>query len=128
MSEQLSLPGFERRSAVNFLFFALLVKAENASQIVRLRERLCDESGLRGQRIAADLLHITLHGIGPYDGLPGAVVERAKQAGAAIRQSLSTSPWIARPVLVASVGGDRSYYAPATKLRSLLSISCSAGR
>jgi RNA 2',3'-cyclic 3'-phosphodiesterase len=84
MPEQLSLPGFERHSAIDFLFFALLLGTENATEIVRVRDRLCDENGLRGQRIAADLLHITLHGIGAYDGLPRAVVERAKQAGAAI--------------------------------------------
>jgi RNA 2',3'-cyclic 3'-phosphodiesterase len=84
MSEQLLLPGFERNSAIDFLFFALLVNAENAWQIVQLRDRLCAESGLGGQRIATELLHITLHGIGAYDGLPGAVIERAKEAGAAI--------------------------------------------
>lgn len=84
MSEQLLLPSLECNSAINILFFALLVNAENASQIVQLRERLCAENGLRGQRIATDLLHITLHGIGAYDGLPGGVVERAKDAGAAI--------------------------------------------
>jgi 2'-5' RNA ligase len=84
MSEQLFLPGFERRSATDFLFFALLLGAENASQIVQLRERLCQENGLKGPRIAANLLHITLHGIGAYDGLPRAEVERAKQAGAAL--------------------------------------------
>jgi RNA 2',3'-cyclic 3'-phosphodiesterase len=84
MYEQISLPGFERHSAIDFLFFALLLGDENLPQIVQLRDRLCDENGLRGQRIAPELLHITLHGIGGYDGLPRAVVERAKQAGAAI--------------------------------------------
>jgi 2'-5' RNA ligase len=84
MSEQLFLPGFERSSAIDFLFFALLVNSEDAAQIVQLRNHLCDESGLKGQRIAAHLLHITLHGIGVYDGLPRAAVDRAKQAGAAI--------------------------------------------
>ena len=89
MSEQLFLPGFERHSAIDFLFFALLLGEENLPQIVRLRDRLCDENGLRGQPIAPDLLHVTLHGLGGYDGLPRAVVERAKQAGAA----LSASPF-----------------------------------
>jgi 2'-5' RNA ligase len=84
MPEQLFLPGFERGLAMDFLFFALLIGAENASQIVQLRERLREENGLRGPRIAANLLHITLHGIGAYDGLPKSVVERAKQAGATI--------------------------------------------
>ncbi len=85
MREQLFLPGFERTtSTIDFVFFALLLGAENASQIVTLRERLCEENGLKGVRIATNLLHVTLHGIGEYDGLPRDVVERAKQAGAAI--------------------------------------------
>lgn len=84
MPEQLFFPGFERGSAIDFIFFGLLLGAENASQIVKLRECLCEENGLKGSRIATNLLHITLHGIGAYDGVPRAVVERAKQAGAAI--------------------------------------------
>jgi 2'-5' RNA ligase len=84
MPEQLSLPGFEPASAIDFVFFALLLGAENASPIVKLRESLCDENGLKGQRVAKSLLHLTLHGVGAYDGLPRDVVERAKQAGAAI--------------------------------------------
>jgi RNA 2',3'-cyclic 3'-phosphodiesterase len=85
MPERLFLPGFERGTAIDFLFFALLLGAENASQIVQLRERLCKETGLKGPRIATNLLHVTLHGIGAFDdGLPRAVVERAKQAGAAV--------------------------------------------
>jgi 2'-5' RNA ligase len=83
MREQLFLPGFEPTSAIDFVFFALLLGAEDASQIAKLRERLCEENGLKGGRIATDLLHISLHGIGAYDGLPRDVVERAKQAGAA---------------------------------------------
>jgi RNA 2',3'-cyclic 3'-phosphodiesterase len=78
-----TLPGLEPTSAIDFVFFALLLGAENASQILKLRERLCEENGLKGARVATNLLHITLHGIGAYDGLPSAVVERAKQAGAA---------------------------------------------
>ncbi len=81
MLQKLFLPGFEPNPAIDFLFFALLAGAENASRIVRLREHLCREHGLKGRRVAAELLHITLHGIGAYDGLPKAVVERAKQAG-----------------------------------------------
>ncbi len=84
MAEQLFLPGLECNLATDFLFFALLLGAENASQIVQLRERLCAESGLSGHRVAANLLHISLHGIGAYDGLPRAVVQRAKEAGAAV--------------------------------------------
>ena len=84
MPEQLFLPGFECKPATDFLFFALLLGTENAPQIVRLRECLCEDSGLSGHRVAANLLHISLHGIGAYDGLPQAVVRRAKEAGAAL--------------------------------------------
>ena len=84
MPDQLFLPGLERHPAFDVLFFALLLEAENASQVVQLRQRLCEEFGLSGRRIAADLLHISLHGIGAYDGLPRAVVQRAKEAGAAV--------------------------------------------
>jgi len=84
MPEQLFLPGFECKPATDFLFFALLLGVADASQIVRLRERLCEDSGLSGHRVAANLLHISLHGIGAYDGLPRAVVQRAKEAGAAL--------------------------------------------
>jgi RNA 2',3'-cyclic 3'-phosphodiesterase len=84
MPDQLFLPGFERAPAFDVLFFALLLEAESASRIVKLRQRLCEEFGLCGRRIAADLLHISLHGIGAYDGLPRAVVQRAKEAGAAV--------------------------------------------
>jgi 2'-5' RNA ligase len=89
MLEQLSLPGFERSSTIDVLFFALLPDAENVPQIVQLRDRLCDENGLRGHRIAPDLLHISLLGIAAPDGLSRAVVEYAEQAAAA----LSASPF-----------------------------------
>jgi RNA 2',3'-cyclic 3'-phosphodiesterase len=89
MLEQLSLPGFERPWAIDVLFFALLPDAENVPQIVQLRDRLCNENGLKGHRIAPDLLHISLLGIAAHDGLSYAVAERAKQAAAA----LSASPF-----------------------------------
>jgi hypothetical protein len=43
MPAQLFLPGFERHPALDVLFFALLLEAESASQIVQLRQRLCEE-------------------------------------------------------------------------------------
>jgi 2'-5' RNA ligase len=84
MDEQPLLPGFERRPALDFLFFALLPGDENVPRILQLRDRLCDENGLRGQRIAPELFHITLHGLVESNGLSRAVVERAKQAAAAL--------------------------------------------
>jgi RNA 2',3'-cyclic 3'-phosphodiesterase len=82
--QQLSLPGFEPDSALDYLFFAFLLAAEDAPPIVQLRERLRHEYGLKGQLIATRLLHVSLHGIGAYHGLPRAVVEAAKQAAARV--------------------------------------------
>jgi 2'-5' RNA ligase len=87
MAEQLFLPGLERNPALDFLFFACVLRAEDAPRIVQLRERLCRELGLTGQLIAPELLHMSLHGIGAYDGLPNAVVESAKQAAATVPTS-----------------------------------------
>jgi 2'-5' RNA ligase len=84
MFEQYLLPGFEPVAALDYLFFALLLRGEDASPILQLRERLRLEHGLKGQLIAANLLHISLHGIGAYHGLPRAKVEMAKQAAARV--------------------------------------------
>jgi len=84
MYQQPFLPGFEPRLAIDFLFFALLPGEEDVPRIVRLRDRLCAEYGLRGQPIAPDMLHISLHNLGESDGLSRALIERAKQAAAAL--------------------------------------------
>jgi hypothetical protein len=89
MSARPYLPGLQANPEFDLLFFALRVGAESAAQVVQLRDRLCHENGLRGRRIAADLLHITLRGVGAYDGLPHFIVERACEAGATV----STSPF-----------------------------------
>jgi RNA 2',3'-cyclic 3'-phosphodiesterase len=83
------LPGFQPNPELDLLFFALRVGAENATRVVQLCDCLCRQNGLRGRRIAADLLHITLRGVGAYDGLPHFIVERACEAGATV----STSPF-----------------------------------
>jgi RNA 2',3'-cyclic 3'-phosphodiesterase len=86
MLEQFSFPGpgFEPDAALNYLFFALLLRGDDASPIVQLRERLRHEYGLKGRLIAPNLLHISLHGIGAYHGLPRAKVEAAMQAAARV--------------------------------------------
>jgi hypothetical protein len=52
MAEQLFLPGLERNPALDFLFFAFVLRGEDAPRIVQLRERLCRKLGLTGQLIA----------------------------------------------------------------------------
>jgi RNA 2',3'-cyclic 3'-phosphodiesterase len=84
MFEQFSFPKFEPDAALHCLFFALLLRGDDASPIVQLRERLRHEHGLKGRLIATNLLHISLHGIGAYHGLPRAKVEAARQAAARV--------------------------------------------
>jgi 2'-5' RNA ligase len=79
---QLPLPGFEPSPELDFLFFALLPGAEDALQMIQLRERLLLERGLTGQRIATARLHVSLHTIGAWHGLSRAAVGAAKDVGA----------------------------------------------
>ncbi len=83
------LPHLHPNPELDLLFFAVRISAESAGRVVQLCERLCHENGLRGPRIATDLLHVTLRGVGAYDGLPNFIVERAREAGATV----STSPF-----------------------------------
>jgi 2'-5' RNA ligase len=78
LEEQLSLPGFEPSPELDFLFFALLLGADDAPRIVQLRERLMLELGLTGQPIATERLHVSLHGIGAWHGLSRAAVRTAR--------------------------------------------------
>jgi 2'-5' RNA ligase len=89
MPERLYLPGFQPNPEFDLLFFALRIGAKNAAHVAELCDRLCHENGLRGRRIGADLLHITLRGVGAYDGLPHFIIERACEAGAKV----STAPF-----------------------------------
>jgi 2'-5' RNA ligase len=86
LEQQLSFPGFEPSPELDFLFFAVLLAAEDAQQIVQLRARLVDEYGLTGQPIAAERLHVSLHTIGAWHGLSPAAVRAAKQVGALLSQ------------------------------------------
>jgi 2'-5' RNA ligase len=79
---QIPLPGFEPSPELDFLFLALLPAAEDALQIVRLRERLLLERGLTGRRIATERLHVSLHTVGTWHGLSRAAVGAAKDIGA----------------------------------------------
>lgn len=106
--QQLSLPGFERSRALDFVFFALLLGDENASEIVRLRERLLLQHGLTGQLISPELLHVSLHSVGEFHGLSRAAVRSAKEAAAAV----SISPFeivFDRAMSFASKDGKRAF-------------------
>jgi 2'-5' RNA ligase len=89
MPEQLCLPGLEPRPLRDRLFFGLLSKPKSATAIIKAAHGLRELHGLKGRLVERERLHVSLHGIGRYDGLPDFIVERACQAGAMV----STSPF-----------------------------------
>jgi len=105
---------FSASSAINMTSCWMAARGENASELSQIRKLLCEEFGLSGRRIAADLLHISLHGIGAYDGC------RAPWFNA--RSKLEPRFWRSRRYRPGSCDGfgpsakcGHSYYAPATK-------------
>ena len=77
---QLSLAGFEPATATDRLFFALLPDPAAGEAITRLAMALRAKHALKGQPIDAQRLHVTLHYLGEYAGLPQDVVDRAVAA------------------------------------------------
>ncbi|MER8777126.1 hypothetical protein [Mesorhizobium sp. M0977] len=55
------------------LFFAILLESTIAVPLARRAAVWRRESGLRGQVFPAERLHISLIGLGDYDGLPGGI-------------------------------------------------------
>jgi RNA 2',3'-cyclic 3'-phosphodiesterase len=89
MPEQLRFPGLEPRPLQDRLFFALLSPLNSAAAITKAADRLRNFHGLKGRPIERGRLHVSLHAVGQYDGLPNSIVERAHQAGTMV----STSPF-----------------------------------
>jgi 2'-5' RNA ligase len=87
MTGQLPLMGFEAEPArpTDRLFFAVRPSAPACAQVEALTARLRDGLGLKGRPIQAERLHSTLHHLGDHAGLPPALVEQARAAGAAVR-------------------------------------------
>ena len=85
MSDQLTLPGFERQppsQPTDRLFLGVFLHPDAAAEGVDLAWRLRKELNLRGMPLPPERLHITLHHIGDYTGLPPQVVtaDTARQA------------------------------------------------
>lgn len=66
------------------LFFAILPDPATAAKIGAFTQQLSHEHALRGRPLLADRLHITLHHLGDYVGLPEGLVDRACQAAAQV--------------------------------------------
>jgi len=85
MAEQLSFlePAEPARDR---LFFAILPDADTAERIGDLAQRLRGEHELKGRPVATDRLHVTLHFLGDYSGLPTDIVANACEAAAGLAQ------------------------------------------
>lgn len=79
---QSALPGFASAEPTDRLFFAVQPDAATAARIAALAATLRDRHGLRGKPLAAERLHVTLHHLGDYAGLPNDVVRAASAAAA----------------------------------------------
>jgi RNA 2',3'-cyclic 3'-phosphodiesterase len=86
MPEQLSLPGLAA-PPTDRLFFALLPEAPAAAQASELTEALRGPCRLTARPLPPKRLHVTLHHVGDFAGLPEGVVARAREAGEGLKQS-----------------------------------------
>jgi 2'-5' RNA ligase len=85
MPEQSFLPGFEAAPRpTDRLFFAIYPDASTAAQIAQLAQQLRTEHGLQGKPLKPERLHVTLHHLGDYAGLPQDLVEVARAAAASV--------------------------------------------
>jgi 2'-5' RNA ligase len=66
------------------LFFAALPAEFIAADISRLAQRQCQAHRLKGKPILAERLHVSLHNIGDYAGLPRGIVAAGREAAAAV--------------------------------------------
>ena len=87
MADQLSLLGVGEPELTDRLFFALFPPADVAARITALLNELCARHGLRGHPVTTARLHVTLHHIDDYAGLPPDVVRAALKAGEALTAS-----------------------------------------
>jgi RNA 2',3'-cyclic 3'-phosphodiesterase len=81
-SPQLSLAGLVENRPTDRLFFALFPDADAAGRIARLAQSLRGEHGLHGRPHDAARLHVTLHHLGDYAGVPQHLVDKARRAAA----------------------------------------------
>jgi 2'-5' RNA ligase len=85
MLEQSSSPGFDPApKPTDRLFFAIFPDAEAAARIAALARQLQVAHGLKGQPLQTARLHVTLHHLGDFAGLPPDTVLRARDAALAV--------------------------------------------
>jgi 2'-5' RNA ligase len=81
---QMGLPGFDPPTPTDRLMFLLYPDAATVERIDAEARRLREAFGLRGQILQTDRLHVTLHHLGDYVGLPADVVRKGEAAGEAV--------------------------------------------
>lgn len=81
---QAQLPGFDPPVVEDRLFLALYPDASTAERVAALARQLGERHGLRGRPISAERLHVTLHHLGDYAGVPDDVVRMAGDAAARV--------------------------------------------
>jgi 2'-5' RNA ligase len=66
------------------LFFAIFPDAGAAARIARLGQALRAQHGLKGKPLATERLHVSLHHVGDYAGLPQHIVAAACRVAATV--------------------------------------------
>jgi RNA 2',3'-cyclic 3'-phosphodiesterase len=66
------------------LFFSIFPDQSAAVRIANIAEHFRRAYGLNGAPLLTDRFHVTVQGLGNYDGLPRSVVAKAIEAGAAV--------------------------------------------
>ena len=82
-AEQLCFPGFQP-PPVDRLFFAVFPDAPAIARAGDVAWHFCDRHGLRGRPLTPSHLHVSLHGVGQYPGIPSDVVAKARAAAATV--------------------------------------------
>lgn len=93
--------GFAAPAPRESLFFAVLPDPATAQRAFAIGERLRAEHGLRGRALPVERLHLTLHYLGEYAGIPPRLLQQAHAAG----QALEAAPFELCFDRVASFGG-----------------------
>jgi RNA 2',3'-cyclic 3'-phosphodiesterase len=74
--------------ATDRLFLAIFPNANARGQMVQLAQKWSADHGLRGRPQPVDRLHLTLHHLGDYSGLPTEVVRTAETACSAVAATM----------------------------------------
>ena len=71
--------------ATDRLFFAIFPDPAAAARLAALGQQLRCQHGLKGKVLASERLHVSLHHVGDYVGLPDAVTAAAREVAASVR-------------------------------------------